>query len=184
MFFQPRHGVHWKQYVHRCSKTCSQPPYALPNRSYALTKSGCSFCRILHWKRRVNRCSKTRSPSLYALPTTVYAPQPKLCPSQIGVFFLPHPSLKTARTPLFDDALPTWSYAPPKSRCSFCRTLHWKRHVHRCSTTRSPPEAMPLPNRSVLSAAPFTLLPNFICLNTRSLCLDISLCASLISRPS
>ena len=31
--------------------------------------------------------------------------------------------------------------------------VHWKRHVHCCSMTRSPPEAMPLPNRGVLSAA-------------------------------
>ena len=34
--------------------------------------------------------------------------------------------------------------------------VHWKRHVHRYSTTRSSPEAMPLPNRGVLSAAPCT----------------------------
>jgi hypothetical protein len=33
-----------------------------------------------------------------------------------------------------------------------------KRHVHRCSTTRSPPEAMPLSNRGVLSAAPCTTI--------------------------
>ena len=33
-------------------------------------------------------------------------------------------TLKTARTPLFDDALPTRSYAPSKSGSSFCRTLY------------------------------------------------------------
>jgi len=37
--------------------------------------------------------------------------------------------------------------------------VHWKRHVHRCSTTRSPPEAVPLPNRGVLYARPCTFLP-------------------------
>jgi hypothetical protein len=31
--------------------------------------------------------------------------------------------------------------------------VHWKRHVHCCSTTCSPPENMPLQNRGVLSAA-------------------------------
>jgi len=44
--------------------------------------------------------------------------------------------------------------------------VHWKRHVRRCSTTRSPPEAMPLPNRGVLSAAPFSIearSPNHFC---------------------
>ena len=34
--------------------------------------------------------------------------------------------------------------------------VHWKRNAHRCSTTRSPPEAKPLPNRGVLSAASCT----------------------------
>jgi hypothetical protein len=33
-------------------------------------------------------------------------------------------TLKTARTPLFNDALPTRSYAPPKSGSSFRRTLY------------------------------------------------------------
>ena len=47
MFFQPRHGVHWKRHVHRCSTMLSLPLYALPTRSYVSSKSGCSFCRIL-----------------------------------------------------------------------------------------------------------------------------------------
>ena len=41
-------------------------------------------CNGVHWKRHVHRCSTTRSPPLHA-------PHPKLCPSQIGEFFLPHP---------------------------------------------------------------------------------------------
>ena len=40
--------------------------------------------------------------------------------------------------------------------------VHWKRHVHRCSTTRSPPEAMPLPNRGVLSATSCTYEGEFL----------------------
>ena len=37
----------------------------------------------VHWKRHVHRCLTTHSPPLRA-------PHPKLWPSQIGVFFLPH----------------------------------------------------------------------------------------------
>jgi len=48
MFSQSRHGIHWTRHVHRCSTTCSTPLYALPIRSYAPPKSGCSFCRILY----------------------------------------------------------------------------------------------------------------------------------------
>jgi hypothetical protein len=40
--------------------------------------------------------------------------------------------------------------------------VHWKRHVHRCSTTRSPPEAMLLPNRGVLSASPCIRLQKYV----------------------
>ena len=48
MFSKPCYGIHWKRYVHRCSTTRSPPLYALPTRSYAPPKSGCSFCRILY----------------------------------------------------------------------------------------------------------------------------------------
>ena len=48
MFFQPRHGIHWKRHVHRCSTMRSTPLYALPSRSYDPPKSGRSFCRILY----------------------------------------------------------------------------------------------------------------------------------------
>ena len=34
MFSRPRHGVHWKRHVHRCSTTRSPPLYTLPTQSY------------------------------------------------------------------------------------------------------------------------------------------------------
>ena len=48
VFSQPRHGIHWKRHIHRCSKTCSSSLYALLTRSYAPPKLRCSFCRTLN----------------------------------------------------------------------------------------------------------------------------------------
>jgi len=48
MFSRPRHGVHWKRHIHRCSTTRSPPLYALPTRSYAPPKSGSSSCSTLY----------------------------------------------------------------------------------------------------------------------------------------
>ena len=67
---------------------CTQCCYRRPAISYKLlNNNGSMFFRPrhgVHWKRHVHRCSTTRSPPLYALPQ-------KLCPSQIGEFFLLHP---------------------------------------------------------------------------------------------
>ena len=41
--------------------------------------------------------------------------------------------------------------------------VHWKWHVHHCSTTCSPPAVMLLPNRGVFSAAPCILQPIIRC---------------------
>jgi hypothetical protein len=49
MFSRPRHGVHWKRHIHRCSMTYSPTLYVLPTRSYAPPKSVCSFCRTLYY---------------------------------------------------------------------------------------------------------------------------------------
>ena len=58
MFFQPRHGLHWKRHVFRCSTTCSPVLYALPTRSYSSRKLGCSFCRILYITKPANSWPK------------------------------------------------------------------------------------------------------------------------------
>ena len=50
MFSRPRHVLHLKRHVHRCSTTRSPPLYALPTRSYAPSKSGSSFCRTLYFR--------------------------------------------------------------------------------------------------------------------------------------
>ena len=73
MFSRPRHGVHWKRHVHRCSTTRSPPLYGLPTRSYAPPKLGSSFCRTLYFRCSVHdviyvlvilltRCNHTGTP--------------------------------------------------------------------------------------------------------------------------
>ena len=57
----------------RCVATGDPPFFINPSTINAR----CSPNHGIHWKRHVHRCSTTRS-------------HPKLCPSQIGVFFLPH----------------------------------------------------------------------------------------------
>ena len=46
----PRHGIHGKRQVHRCSTTRSPPLYALATRSYARAKSRSSFCHTLYFR--------------------------------------------------------------------------------------------------------------------------------------